>query len=270
MKLGEVENLRVMGNEKGFPLLQNIKGEEILLDQKISLKKGEVFPAFIYDDHMLKASRKMPKIKLGEIRLLRVVAVTDFGVFLDWGLPKDLFLPIKEQLGSIKKDDFLLVTLYIDKSHRLAASMRIQDFLKTTHDLEENQDVTGIVYSHVPDIGYFIAVEEKYQGLLPQEEVQGILQIGETFQGRISHIKKDGRIDLSFRERAHLEINRDAQIILEVLDDYGGFVPTNDYADPNIIRDYYGISKSAFKRALGNLLKNREVEFYKDGIRRIK
>lgn len=270
MKLGEIENLRVIGNKKGFPLLQNIKGEEILLDQKVSLKNGELFEAFIYDDHGLKASRKMPKIKLREIALLRIAAVTDFGAFLDWGLPKDLFLPIKEQLGAIRKDDFVLVTLYIDKSKRLAASMRIQDFLMTTHSLEENDEVVGTVYSHVPDIGYFIAVEDKYQGLLSQEDVQGILKIGDEFQGRVSHIKKDGRIDLSFRERAHLEINRDTQIILEVLEDEGGFIPTNDYTDPNTIRDFYGISKSAFKRAVGNLLKNKEIEFYKNGIRLIK
>ncbi|MDO5755253.1 MAG: S1-like domain-containing RNA-binding protein [Tissierellia bacterium] len=267
MNLGQFENMKVIGQKKGFPLLENDKGERVLLDEKKNLEKGEELRVFLYDDGDIKGTLDHPKLKRGEVGPLNCVSVTNIGAFLDWGLKKDLFLPFSEQQGHVVQGKNYFVAVYIDKSNRLCGSMQIQKHLQGTDQFEENDEVNGMVYNIVPEIGAFVVVDKKYQGLIRRENYQGILEPGDEIKARVMHVKEDGRLDLSCRERAHLQMDRDAQLIYDTLVEEHGFLPCNDKSDPRVIRDLFGISKSAYKRAVGRLLKTKQIEFYKHGIR---
>lgn len=247
----------------------------ILLPNKYLRKNKEVgdkLDVFLYKDNKnrLIATSQKPKIELGEIGLLQAIDTTKIGAFLDWGLDKDLLLPFEEQRGQIKKFQYYLVGLYIDKSERLTASMDVERFFDKNPDLKENDWVEGLVYSYDSDFGAFILVEDKYNGMLPQEEISGIPKIGDKVKLRVKSIKEDGKLDLTYNNRAHLELNKDANFVYQTLKDNGGFLKVNDKSDPKLIRAVFNMSKAQFKRATGRLYKQRRINFTNDGIQIIK
>ncbi|WP_300408409.1 S1-like domain-containing RNA-binding protein [Lagierella sp.] len=273
IELGEIQELKIERIRKiGALLTDEEKTQEVLLpNEELSEEdeKGKRLKVFIYNDNQgkLLATKVMPKITLGEISHLEVKDITSIGAFLDWGLEKDLFLPFKEQLCKLDKGRKYLVALYIDKTGRLCSTMKIRDYLRTDSNYKENDRVEGVVYNIVDDIGAFIAVDNIYESLLPKDQYRGIVAIGEPISTRVASVKGDGRLNLSQRERGHLELDNDADLIMDLLDDYDGFLPYNDKSSPDDIYDMFTISKSAFKKAVGRLLKENKIEFYKDGIR---
>ncbi len=273
IELGEIQELKIERIRKiGALLTDEEKSQEVLLPSEELVeedKKGDTLKVFVYNDNQgqLIATKVMPKITLGEISHLEVKDITSIGAFLDWGLDKDLFLPFKEQLCKLDKGRKYLVALYIDKTGRLCSTMKIRDYLRADSKYKENDRVEGVVYNIVDDIGAFIAVDNIYEALLPNDQRKGIAAIGEPITTRVASVKGDGRLNLSQRERGHLEMDNDAELILDLLDDYDGFLPYNDKSSPDEIYDMFTISKSAFKKAVGKLLKENKIEFYKDGIR---
>lgn len=273
IELGEIQELKIERIRKiGALLTDEEKSQEVLLPSEELVeedKKGDTLKVFVYNDNQgqLIATKVMPKITLGEISHLEVKDITSIGAFLDWGLDKDLFLPFKEQLCKLDKGRKYLVALYIDKTGRLCSTMKIRDYLRADSKYKENDRVEGVVYNIVDDIGAFIAVDNIYEALLPNDQRKGIAAIGEPITTRVASVKGDGRLNLSQRERGHLEMDNDAELILDLLDDYDGFLPYNDKSSPDEIYDMFTISKSAFKKAVGRLLKENKIEFYKDGIR---
>ena len=274
--LGEIQKLKVKRSTSFGVYLTDLEGknrnEEILLPKKEvpkDLKVGDTVEVFIYRDSedRLIATTRRPKVTLGEIGLLKVKDITKIGAFLDWGLEKDLFLPFKEQTMKLEKGKKYLVGLYIDKSDRLCATMKIRDFLRTDSPYKENDWVKGTIYSINEDMGAFVAVDNKYHGMIPKKELIGVYVPGEEVELRVTKVKEDGRLDLSLRDKSYLQIDKDAEKILEKAKERGGFLPLNDNSPPQEIKKQLNMSKSAFKKAVGRLLKEKKISFEKNGIK---
>lgn len=274
--LGEIQKLKVKKNTSFGVYLTDLEGknrnEEVLLPKKEvpkDLKIGDTIEVFVYrdsEDRLIATTRK-PKITLGEVGLLKVKDITKIGAFLDWGLEKDLFLPFKEQTMKLERGKKYLVGLYIDKSDRLCATMKIRDFLRTDSPYKENDWVKGTIYSINEDMGAFVAVDNKYQGMIPKKELIGVYTPGEEVELRVTKVKEDGRLDLSLRDKSYLQIDKDAERILEKAKEKGGFLPLNDNSPPQEIKKQLNMSKSAFKKAVGRLLKEHKIAFEKNGIK---
>lgn len=246
--------------------------EAVLLpkNEATGLKVGEKVNVFIYrdsDDRVI-ATKKTPAILLNQVKPLMVKEVNKVGAFLDWGLSKDLFLPYKEMLRKVKEGDTILVKLYIDKSNRIAASMKdLWKLLSTNSPYQRGDVVKGRVYELGKDFGTFVAVDDKYSAMLPKFEKTKKLSIGDEIMARVIAIKEDGKIDITMREDAYKEIESDSEIILKLLNEYAGVLPFTEKASPEVILRETGLSKNAFKRAVGHLYKERKIIIQNSAIR---
>lgn len=248
--------------------------EDILLPQKQlpkGIKEGEEIEVFVYRDSKdrMIATTKRPKIKIGELASLEVVETSEIGAFLDWGLEKDLFLPFKEQTCKVKKGKKYLVSIYIDKSERLCATMNINKQLSNESPYKENDRVKGKIYGISQDIGAFVAVDDRYRGLIPKKELYGDYKLGDEVEVRITNVKEDGKLDLSLRKKAYKQMNYDSDLILHKLMKNDGKLALNDKSSPEKIEKELNMSKRAFKRAVGRLLKEKKIKFTEKGIERI-
>ncbi|MCM1103215.1 MAG: S1-like domain-containing RNA-binding protein [Clostridium sp.] len=236
------------------------------------LEVGDPIDVFLYCDSgdRLIATVKEPLIVKGQIARLKVVEVGRVGAFLDWGLEKDLLLPFKEQTRKVAAGEECLVALYTDKSGRLCATMNVYEYLEKNSPYKKDDTVQGTVYETSERFGVFVAVDDRYCALIPAKECYGKagIRIGDTITARVTAVKEDGKLDLSIREKAYLQIEKDAGLILKAIDAAGGALGFNDKASPELIRQEMDMSKSEFKRAVGHLLKTGEIEQDEDGIRR--
>jgi predicted RNA-binding protein (virulence factor B family) len=233
-------------------------------------KEGDEIEVFIYRDSedRLIATVNEPKLMLGEVAVLLVKEVGKIGAFLDMGLEKDLLLPFREQTKRAKEGEKVLVALYIDKSKRLCATMNVYEYLDTNSTFQKDDMVEGRIYQISKEFGAFVAVEDKYSGLIPAKEFNSKEQIGDIVTARVTGVKEDGKIDLSLRKKAYLQMQEDAMAVMEAIEDEGGSLPFNDKASPELIRQEMGMSKNEFKRAVGNLLKAGKIEILPDSIRK--
>ena len=256
----------------GAFLSDELDSQDILLPRKFVKKDwqvGKKIKVFVYKDNEERpiATTINPKIKLGELALLQVIDINKYGAFLDWGLEKDLFLPYDEQVVKVKKHDYYLVALYLDKSNRLTATTRVDEFFSKDVIYRENDMVEGIVYSFDMEIGAFILVDGKYNAMLHKDEFDGIMKVGDRVKLRVKMVKPDGKLDLTRETRAHEHLAGDSEHIYNILRDNGGFLRVNDKSDPRLIRSIFKMSKSQFKRSIGRLYKQRRIIINKDGIR---
>ena len=222
---------------------------------------GDALTVFLYRDSedRLIATTREPKLCLGEIALLQVRDVTKIGAFLDWGLEKDLFLPYREQTRKVKAGEYVLAALYVDKSERLCATMKLYPYLSTRAPYTIGDEVSGRVYETSRNFGVFVAIDDKYSGLIPHREAQASFTPGEVLSLRVTDIREDGKMTVSARKKAYQQIGDDAEQILEVMRERGGVLPFDDKASPEQIAEVFGLSKAAFKRAVGHLLKERQI-----------
>ena len=205
-------------------------------------------------------------------RLLTVVQVGKVGAFLDWGLEKDLLLPFKQQTRKVKTGEQVLAALYIDKSGRLCATMNVYEHLRTDSPYKKDDKVTGRIYEISKNFGAFVAVDNCFSGLIPKKELFGATEppkIGEQVTARVVKVLEDGKLTLSIREKAYLQIQKDAEKSEKLLDSYEGSLPFNDKAAPEVITHETGMSKNEFKRAVGHLLKEGKIQITEKNIRRI-
>ncbi len=230
---------------------------------------GDELEVFIYRDSQdrMIATTNEPKLVLGGVAELEVAQVGKFGAFLNWGLEKDLMLPFKQQRGRIKQGDKVLVSLYIDKSQRLCATMNVYESLEKESPYKKDDKVVGRVYEISDNFGAFVAVDNLYSALIPKNEMYGKIQLGEDITARVVKVLEDGRLTLSVREKAYVQIEKDAEAVLKLLDSYEGSLPFNDKAAPEVIKHETGMSKNEFKRAVGNLLKAGRIEITERSIR---
>lgn len=250
------------------------------MDERVLLPKkqvpencniGDKIEVFLYKDSRdrLIATVNIPKLMVGEVGFLKVSQVTKIGAFLDWGLEKDILLPYKEQTRKVREGEEVLAALYIDKSSRLAATMNVYEYLHKDSEYKKDDIVTGMIYQTSDNFGVFVAVDNIYSALIPRKEVVGELRIGDTVQARVTGVKPDGKLDLSVREKAYLQIEKDAVKILQIIDSFDGVLAFTDRANPEVIKRETQMSKNEFKRAIGNLLKNGKIEIKENCIRRI-
>ncbi len=279
--LSEVEDSTPGGTqaEKGEsfftkPLPGDLAVTKVLLPKNQSPKNAQLgmrLSVFLYKDSEDRpiATTTIPPLTLGTTAMLPVKEVTKIGAFLNWGLAKDLLLPFKEQIVRVKTGDSVLVALYVDKSNRLCATAKIYDYLRTDSKYQENDTVTGTVYELIEAFGAFVAVDNCYSALIPKQELFRLLQPGDIVTARVCKVLPDGKLTLSVREPAYRELLGDAELIYEKLIAAGGFLPYHDKTDPETIKQVFALSKNAFKRAVGHLLKERKITLSDVGIKAV-
>ena len=265
MELGKKQALKIVKKVDFGMYLSDGFEERVLLPKKYvpeTAKVGDVLTVFLYKDSSdrLIATTETPKVMLDEFALLEVKEVTKIGAFLDWGLEKDLFLPYKEMTGRIDAGDEVLARLYIDKSNRLCASMKgVYHLLKKDSPYKTGDDVEGRVYEFGHDYGTFVAVDDMYSAMIPKHEDTSHLRIGDVISARVTGVKEDGKLDITLREKAHIQMDADAEKLMEIIDSYAGVLPFTEKAMPEVIARETGLSKAAFKRAVGRLYKERRI-----------
>ncbi len=229
---------------------------------------GDAVDVFLYRDSQdrIIATTHEPKIRMGEVKALKVKDTGAIGAFLDWGLEKDLFLPFRQQTAKVKPGDECLVGLYKDKSGRLCATMKVYDRLEKNSPYKKDDRVQGIIYEKSLNFGLFVAVDDRYCALIPRREASGRYKVGDRIEARVTDVKPDGKLDLSVREKAFIQMDADAQAVMDKLLENGGELPFTDKADPELIRAQFGFGKNAFKRAVGRLLKEGKIEIREKSI----
>ncbi|MBR6666176.1 MAG: S1 RNA-binding domain-containing protein [Lachnospiraceae bacterium] len=277
IKLGEKQTLIVVKKvEFGVylaPSLEDVEDKVLLPAKQVpeNAQIGDAIEVFLYKDSKdrMIATTKEPKLVMGKVAELEVSQVNKFGAFLDWGLEKDLMLPYKQQLVKVHPADKVLVTLYIDKSDRLCATMNVYPALRTDSPYKKEDQVSGRVYTISDEFGAFVAVDNIYSALIPKKELYGNVKVGDDITGRVVEVRPDGKLNLSIREKAYLQLEKDAEEILAIIDSYDGVLPFNDKVSPEIIKRETGMSKNGFKRAVGTLLKAGKIEITEKVIRRL-
>ncbi|MBQ3105776.1 MAG: S1 RNA-binding domain-containing protein [Lachnospiraceae bacterium] len=275
-RLGEMQELEIVKKVDFGVYLKDPEensNEKVLLPVRQvpeGVDIGDRVHVFLYRDSKdrLIATTRTPLLTMGQTALLRVAQVGQYGAFLDWGLEKDLFLPFKEQTSRVREGDRCVAALYIDKSSRLCATMKVYHYLSQESPYKQEDRVQGIVYEISPEFGAFVAVDNRYSALIPKRELFDHIRVGDMVTARVTKVREDGKLTLSVREKAYLQIAVDAEKVLRVMEEYGGALPFNDKADPEVIRREMQMSKNEFKRAVGHLLKEKKVEITDAAIRR--
>ena len=228
-------------------------------------KDGDLLQVFVYldsEDRII-ATTRTPKLVLGEVTFLEVVDLAPFGAFVDMGLDKHLLVPKAEQTRPLAVGDREPVGMFLDDTGRLAGTMRVSELLKDTFELKRDEWVEGEAWRKDPSIGVFVILEKSFVGLLPAHEPNTLAR-GQAAKFRVTQIHPDGRCEVSLRAVAHEQRDEDAATILTVLKrpnppEFG------DKSSPEDLRRWFGLSKKAFKRALGGLLARKEVTVDADG-----
>lgn len=267
IEMGKIQTLEVANITKIGAYLEAGTGDPkdniLLPNNQLSedIKEGDKLEVFIYRDSedRIIATIKKPLVQAGELANLQVKETTRIGAFLDMGLEKDLLLPFKEQKFQVHAGNKYLVGAYIDKSDRLTATTYVGKFLRADSSYKKNDMVKGTVYSVNPEIGALIAVDNKYRGLIPSSQYFEKIEVGQEIEARVVRVREDGKLDLSTREVAYKQMDADAEMILKKIERYDGLLPLNDKSNPEEIKDRLKISKAAFKRAVGRLLKEEKI-----------
>ena len=276
LQLGKRQELTVVKRMKfGVYLAEGKDAEErVLLPVKEVPDEPEIgdrIEVFLYldsKDRMI-ATRREPYAELGGVAVMEVKEVSNIGAFLDWGLEKDLLLPFKEQSRRVAQGERVLVAVYLDKSRRFCATMNVYEYLETDSPYQKGDRVTGTIYETEGNFGVFVAVDNRYSGLIPKREAAGNYRIGDTIQVRVTAVKPDGKLDLSPNERVEVQMDKDAELVMKVIEEYEGVLPFGEKVSPEIIKREFGISKAAFKRAVGRLYKQGRIQIMENRIKKL-
>ena len=268
LKIGCIQNLEIVKMLDFGAYLAENAGESrentVLLPAKQVPEGAEIgtrLDVFLYrdsEDRMIATTRK-PVMEVGGVALLAVKETSRIGAFLDWGLEKDLLLPFHEQTARVKAGDQVLAALYVDKSGRLCATMKLYPYLRTDSPYLPGAVLEARVYDISENFGVFLAVEDTYSAMIPRQEAQGNYKPGQVIRVRVTKVREDGKLTVSAREKSYLQMDTDADQIFRELEQAGGEFPFDDKASPEQIREKFGISKAAFKRAVGHLLKEGKI-----------
>lgn len=270
LSLGEYHDFIIDRDTAPGLFLRHESGDEVLLPNKYKPENFEIghkITAFVYLDHAERpvATTLTPKVKRDEFAVLRCVEVSQLGAFLDWGLEKHLFVPFAEQAYKMQTGGQYLIFCYLDEeSQRLVASSKVNRYVDnsilTVKEFEEVQ----LIVTNKTDLGYNMIINEIHLGLLYFDEVFHNYQTGDTLKGYIKKIRKDNKIDLTLSKFGYKSIEPNAQKVLDVLQQHDGFLPYHDKSDPKAIYSTFKMSKKAFKKAVGSLYKDKQIEIVKD------
>jgi predicted RNA-binding protein (virulence factor B family) len=232
---------------------------------------GEEFRVFVYLDSedRLIATTETPIAQVGEFAFLEVIGLNPkVGAFLDWGLAKDLLLPFGEQLGRVQIGQRVVVAVLVDeRSQRIIASMRTHRHLDRSAPLYDDGQAVQLLVAEKTPLGYKAIIDHQHMGLLYHSDLAVPLEIGQRVDGYVRQVRPDGKIDLSLEKAGYTRVGTLADDILEALRVGDGFLDIGDKSSPQKIRRVFGVSKKAFKQALGALYKQRQIRFDGQGIR---
>lgn len=222
---------------------------------------GDYLDVFIYRDseERLIATTRETLAEVGDLAYLKVTAQTKIGAFLDIGLERGLFLPFREQKFPLELNRSYLVYAYLDKTGRISCTTDIYKYLTSDSPYRKNDKVNGTVYSVKPDTGAFVAVDNKYMGLIPKSEYFSNIKEGDIVSARVIRVREDRKLDLSPRELSFRQMDNDAEILIKTMENEQGYLELNEKSDPEDIERKFQMSKAAFKRAIGKLLKTKKI-----------
>jgi predicted RNA-binding protein (virulence factor B family) len=274
-EIGRYNKLRVAKKVDFGLYLDGGEGNEILLPKRFvpgGVETGDELEVFLYHDseNRVIATTQRPKAIVGEIAMMEVVAATKQGAFVDWGLMKDLFVPLSQQEERMSEGNSYLVRVYIDEqTGRVAGTQRFARFLSNEElSVEEREPVDLVVYQKT-DIGFKVIINNKHTGVLHYNEVFKELNIGDKEKGFIKTIREENKIDVSLGERGYKRVEGEAEKILRLLGENDGYLPYHDKSDPDDIYEFFGMSKKTFKMTLGALYKQKKIELTQTGVKLI-
>lgn len=273
VKIGKISTLEVVKFTEQGAYLDGGPYGEILLPKRYvpeSLSEGDDVEVFIYYDSedRIVATTEKPFVKVGEFAPLEVVETTKFGAFLDWGLPKNLLVPFREQKLKMEAGKKYVVYVYVDeKSGRIVGTAKIDKFLeKGSGELAEG-DKVELLIANKTDLGVNAIIEGKYQGILYDNELFKPVRTGDVISGYIKKIREDEKIDLTLEKIGYDKVDPAQEQILEKLNKNNGFLPFNDKSEPEVIKKELAMSKKTFKKAVGALYKSRKISIEENGIK---
>ena len=273
IEIGKWQTLQVVRSKDFGIYLAEHEGDDdaILLPRKQvpdGTGIGDRIEVFVYLDSKDRpiATTNQPLITLGEIKRLRCASVSKIGAFMDWGLEKDILLPFKEMTGKVKEGREYLVYMYMDKSSRPCVSMKLYSHLSSESTCRKGDSVQGYIYEISEKMGAFVAVEDRYQGLIPKQELHKRINVGDTMTMRVTEVREDGKLNLSVSQLAYQQMEEDSEMVYQAILSFDGVLPFNDKASPELIERELGLSKAAFKRAVGRLLKEGRIEIHEHSI----
>ncbi len=262
--LGQMNRLTVIEKTKMGLILE---GDVLLPHREIPKNVphgvGKWLDVFVYENNgQFMASTNECYTAVGKFADLQVVEINDIGIFLDWGLPKDLMLPFSEEVGTVHAGDFVIAYTYIDEvSMRITASMKLERFLDQIEHTYEEGDTVQLIVESFTDLGVKVIVDHAHWGLIYHSDVVTDLEVGDEIEGYVKHIREDGKMDIAQQAIINTPEARETleEAIMRKLSEYGGSMPISDKSSPDVIHKAFGVSKSSFKRALGTLYKERKV-----------
>lgn len=272
INIGQYQSLEVEGKSgNGFMLKHEDDETMILLPNEEVLGQidvGDKIMVFIYKDNKnrLVATMKESLISVGQMASLKMVNTIEIGAFFDMGLDRDLFVPKKEINFDLEKNKSYLIYCYLDKQDRLCGTTRVYDYLSNDHSFKNNDQTWGTIVRINMEVGVFVAVENKYQGMIPLNEYFEKHREGEKIDLRVIRVREDMKLDMATRKLIGDQIGEDSEKIYYELNKAGGRLYFHDKSDPEAIKTKFGLSKKAFKRALGKLLKEEKIEMYPEYI----
>lgn len=266
MKIGQLNSLKVSRNTPHGVFLEDDEGEDILLPGKYLTgdeKEGDIKELFVYNDSedRLVATTETPKIQLNEFAALKVIDVNKSGVFLDWGLDKDLLVPFKEQNKKMQLDQTYVVRMYLDEeTDRLVATGKVKKYLSNEELTVQSGDKVDLMVFNQTDLGYEVIINSCHYGLVFRNEVFTPIKSGDLLTGYIKQIREDGKIDVSLQPDKMTHIENSNEVILKALKSQGGTLNVTDKSSPEDIYAAFQMSKKAFKRAIGSLYKQKKIK----------
>lgn len=276
MKIGELNKLRINRFTSVGAYLLDEQENDVLLPNKYltpDLSLDEEIEVFIYRDSedRIVATTEDPFIQLNSFAYLTVKTVYNIGAFMDWGLEKDLLVPFSEQKNKLQERGEYLIYMGLDpKTNRLFGSAKINKYLSTeVNDLETNQEVDLLV-CELTDLGRKVIVNNLYQGLIFNNFITKNIIQGDTICGYVKEIREDGKIDITLEKLTPERFDEHSEYILQCLHENGGVLQFSDKSDPNAIRSFFGMSKKSFKKAIGNLYKEKMIVIREKDIELIK
>jgi uncharacterized protein len=271
VEVGRMNTLAVSRNSDFGLLFDGEELGEILMPKRYvsnDWKPGDKIDVFVMLDSedRLTATTLKPKAQVGEFALLRAVDVTEIGAFLDWGMPKDLFVPFREQRVKMRKGESYIVHIYYDRaSGRIAASSKLDKYLESSRRFYKDGDEVDLMVWQKTDLGYKAIINNERWGMVFFNEVFQPMQRGAQIKGFIKQVRPDGRIDLCLHKPGYEKGTDLTDKILNYIKEQGGFMPITDKNPPEEIYGLFGVSKKTYKKAIGALYKKRMIEFADNG-----
>lgn len=270
--LGKYNQLEVVKTVDFGVYLNGGDDGEILLPARYvpeGCKPGGMLNVFIYLDNeeRLVATTLQPLVQVGGFACLEVAWVNEYGAFLDWGLMKDLFVPFREQKMKMQKGHRYVIHAHVDEdSYRIMASAKVERYLSKEFPPYQSGDEVEVMVWQKTDLGYKVIVDDRFGGLVYQKEIFKALEPGMRMQAFVRQVREDGKIDLTLQKDGSQKVDDFAEVLLQYINDNGGYTELNDKSAAEDIYDTFGVSKKTFKKAVGDLYKRRLVVLVEGGI----